>query len=142
MSEPVLKPSSESVEHFLEKIPHPKKQEEAKQLIVLYQQVTSFEPIIWGGGIIGFGEYQYRYNSGRKGIAPLTAFAPRKARHSIYLEPKFSSKKELLTQLGKHKEALGCIYVNKLADIDLTILQRIISDSMQVTLNKSHADKL
>lgn len=138
MTEPVLKPLTEPVETFLEQINHPRKQAEAKQLIALFREVTGYEPVIWGGGIIGFGEYHYQYDSGRQGDAPLAAFAPRKARHSIYLEPKFPTKKELLTRLGKHKESLGCVYINKLADVDLAVLKEVLVASTKETLRKNH----
>ncbi|MDT2756811.1 DUF1801 domain-containing protein [Enterococcus asini] len=138
MAEPLLKPLTEPVETFLEQIEHPRKQEEAKQLIALYQQITGYEPIVWGGGIIGFGQYHYQYDSGREGNAPLAAFAPRKARHSIYLEPKFPTKKELLARLGKHKESLGCVYINKLPDVDLAVLKELIAASTKETLRKNN----
>lgn len=138
MAEPLLKPLTEPVETFLEQIEHPRKQEEAKQLIALYRQITGYEPIVWGGGIIGFGQYHYQYDSGREGNAPLAAFAPRKARHSIYLEPKFPTKKELLPRLGKHKESLGCVYINKLPDVDLTVLKELIAASTKETLRKNN----
>ncbi|WP_368251964.1 DUF1801 domain-containing protein [Enterococcus sp. 2201sp1_2201st1_B8_2201SCRN_220225] len=138
MAEPLLKPLTEPVETFLEQIEHPRKQEEAKQLIALYRQITGYEPIVWGGGIIGFGQYHYQYDSGREGNAPLAAFAPRKARHSIYLEPKFPTKKELLARLGKHKESLGCVYINKLPDVDLAVLKELIAASTKETLRKNN----
>lgn len=138
MAEPLLKPLTEPVETFLEQIEHPRKQEEAKQLIALYRQITGYEPIVWGGGIIGFGQYDYQYDSGREGNAPLAAFAPRKARHSIYLEPKFPTKKELLARLGKHKESLGCVYINKLPDVDLAVLKELIAASTKETLRKNN----
>lgn len=138
MTEPLLKPLTEPVETFLEQIEHPRKQEEAKQLIALYRQITGYEPIVWGGGIIGFGQYHYQYVSGREGNAPLVAFAPRKARHSIYLEPKFPTKKELLARLGKYKESLGCVYINKLPDVDLTVLKELIAASTKETLRKNN----
>ena len=138
MAEPLLKPLTEPVETFLEQIEHPRKQEEAKQLIALYRQITGYEPIVWDGGIIGFGQYHYQYDSGREGNAPLAAFAPRKARHSIYLEPKFPTKKELLARLGKHKESLGCVYINKLPDVDLAVLKELIAASTKETLRKNN----
>lgn len=136
MTELVLRPLTEPVKTFLEQITPPRKRAEAEQLITLFQQVTGLEPVIWGGGIIGFGKYHYKYDSGRQGDAPLAAFAPCKARHSIYLEPKFPERKELLTQLGKHKESLGCIYINKLPDVDLVVLKELITASTKETLRK------
>lgn len=137
MAEPVFKPLSEPVETFIEDIPHPRKQAEARQLIVLFREISGFEPVIWGGGIIGFGKYRYRYDSGREGEAPVIAFAPRKARHSLYLESEFPEKEQLLMRLGKHKESVACVYINKLPDIDVTILRELVAASAKETLRKN-----
>ena len=136
MTEPVLRPLQADPATFIEETAHARKQEEAWQLTALFTEVTGFEPILWGGGIIGFGTYHYRYDSGREGDAPLAAFAPRKVRHSIYVEPKFPEKEELLTRLGKYKASLGCIYVNKLADIDLAVLRELLVASTAETLRR------
>lgn len=137
MAEPVFRPLKEPVKTFIEEISHPRKQEEARQLTALFRETTGFEPVVWGGGIIGFGHYRYRYDSGREGEAPLAAFATRKTRHTIYLEAKFLEREDLLTRLGKYKSSLACIYVNKLADIDLVVLRELIAASMNETIRKN-----
>lgn len=137
MTEPVFRPLKEPVETFIEEISHPRKQEEAHQLIALFRETTGFEPVVWGGGIIGFGHYHYRYDSGREGEAPLAAFATRKTRHTIYLEAKFPEREDLLSHLGKYKSSLVCVYVNKLADIDLVVLRELIAASTEETIRKN-----
>lgn len=137
MADPVLRPLKESVEGFIEEIPHPRKQEEAHQLVELFRETTSFEPVVWGGGMIGFGQYRYRYDSGREGEAPLAAFATRKTRHTIYLEAKFPEREDLLARIGKHKSSLVCVHVNKLADIDLVVLRELIAASTKETIRKN-----
>lgn len=137
MAEPVFRPLKEPVETLIEEISHQRKQEEAHQLTTLFRETTGFEPVVWGGGIIGFGHYRYRYDSGREGQAPLAAFATRKTRHTIYLEAKFPERENLLTRLGEHKSSLVCVYVNKLSDIDLVVLRELIAASMKETIRKN-----
>ena len=137
MAEPVFRPLEESVETFIEEISHSRKQGEVRQLTALFRETTGFEPVVCGGGIIGFGHYRYRYDSGREGEAPLAAFATRKTRHTIYLEAKFSEREDLLTRLGKYKSSLVCVYVNKLADIDLVVLRELIAASAKETIRKN-----
>lgn len=137
MVEPVFRPLTESVETFIEEISHSRKQEEARQLTTLFRETTGFEPVVWGGGIIGFGHYHYRYDSGREGEAPLAAFATRKTRHTIYLEAQFPEREDLLANLGKHKSSLVCVYVNKLSDIDLVVLRELIAASTKETIRKN-----
>lgn len=136
MKEPVLRPLDEEVNEFIQEIPHLRRREEAMTLLSLFEEVTGDKPQLWGGGIIGFGKYHYRYTSGREGDAPLAGFAPRKARHSIYVEPKFPEKAALLEKLGQHRVSLGCIYLTNLAHVDLAVLGEIIAASRAETLRK------
>ncbi|MBW7912581.1 MAG: DUF1801 domain-containing protein [Taibaiella sp.] len=128
-------PTGASVEAFINALPEQKKQD-SNCLINMIREVTGHEPYMWGPTIIGFGNYHYKYESGREGDAPLAGFSPRKAALSLYFEPEFPGRDELLAKLGKHKAAVACVYVNKLADIDLGILKKMTIASVKHTKKK------
>lgn len=107
------------------------KRNDAFELLKIMQNVTGFEPKMWGPSIIGFGSYHYKYSSGHEGDAPLVGFSPRKAAISLYIYLSDDKKEELLSKFGKHKAAKGCIYIKKLTDIDLEILKIMISTSVK-----------
>ena len=91
------------------------------------QEVTGEPPVIWGDSIVGFGTYHYRYKSGREGDWPRTGFSPRKQYLAIYIMPGFSNYEALLARLGKHRTSVSCLYINKLADVDMNVLRQIIT---------------
>lgn len=107
------------------------KRNDAFELAKIMQQVTGFEPKIWGPSIIGFGSYHYKYASGHEGDAPLAGFSPRKAAISLYVYLSEENREELLSKLGKHKAAKGCIYVKKLSDIDVEVLKKMVLVSVE-----------
>lgn len=107
------------------------KRNDAFELIKIMQEVTHFDPKMWGPSIIGFGSYHYKYASGHEGDAPLAAFSPRKAAISLYVYTSTENRDELLSKLGKHKASKGCIYIKKLADIDVDVLKNMISLSLE-----------
>jgi len=129
--------TSVSVEAFLETVEPPSKAEEGRVLDALFRKVTGQEPRMWGPTIIGYGEYSTTYDSGRKVHSLKIGFSPRKAKHSLYLssgygDPAAAARRaEALTRLGKHTMGKGCLYVNKLADIDMAVLEDMIADSWQ-----------
>jgi hypothetical protein len=131
-----MKETDRSVIEFIEAIDSVKKREDAYRLLELFEEVTGFEPKMWGPSIIGFGAYHYKYDSGHEGDAPLAGFSPRKAKISIYLEPAEENRQEMLRELGKHTSGASCVYVNKLADIDLDVLKRMIVASLRYTQAK------
>ena len=114
------------VESFLASVEPEKKREEAQQLDALFRRVTGWQPLMWGPSMIGYGEYHYRYESGREGDFLATGFSPRKARHSIYILPGYGDYGDILARLGKHARGKSCLYVIKLADIDLDVLGELI----------------
>jgi hypothetical protein len=101
------------------------------QIIELLQEWSGEEPKMWGPSIIGFGNYHYKYASGHEGDAPVLAFSPRKAAISFYVFSDTEKSKLLLGSLGKFKMGKSCIYVKKLADIDVKILQELCVDSIK-----------
>lgn len=90
---------------------------------------------MWGPGIIGFGVYHYKYDSGHEGDAPLVGFSPRKGKISLYFAPGDPGREEVLTRFGKHTTGKGCVYINKVADIHLEVLKELIVQSVAF-LNK------
>lgn len=123
-------PTSQRVDAFISTVEPDAKRADARQLDQLFQSVTGFTPTMWGPSIIGYGSYHYRYDSGREGEFLATGFSPRKARHSIYIMPGYQDYSEILSRLGKHKLGKACLYVNKLADIDLAVLEELISTGL------------
>ncbi len=126
MSQNVTRKTDASVKEFIETVEHPRKKSEAFQLLEIFESVTSLPAKMWGPSIIGFETYHYVYASGREGDSPLVAFSPRKANIVFYLDYKGDDRDQFLERLGKHKASKGCIYVNKLADIDIYVLKELI----------------
>lgn len=110
------------------------KRKDAFELIKIMQKVTGFEPKMWGPSIISFGSYHYKYASGHEGDAPLAGFSPRKAAISLYVYLFEQNREELLSELGKHRAAKGCIYIKKLSDINVEILKEMTSTSVEYLL--------
>lgn len=111
------------------------KRKDAFELVKIMQEVTHFEPKMWGPSIIGFGSYHYKYASGHEGDAPLVGFSPRKTAISLYIYTSPENREELLSKLGKHKASKGCIYIKKLADINVEALKNMISLSLDYYKN-------
>lgn len=128
--EPKTKPTEVSVDKFIEEIQQPQKKEDAYALVALFAEVTREEAKMWGPSIIGFGKYHYRYASGHEGDAPLAAFSPRKTALTFYFMLPDEKREELLAKLGKHKTGKGCVYVNKLSDIDTAVLKEMIREDI------------
>ncbi len=121
------RPTAVTVDAFLASVEPERKRREARQLDQLFQRVTGWPPRMWGPNIIGYGEYHYRYASGREGDYLATGFSPRKAKHSIYIMPGYADFGSILERLGKHTLGKSCLYVNTLDDIDLEVLAELIS---------------
>jgi len=124
-----------SVTDFINAVEDTAKRNNSFELVKIMQEESGFEPKMWGHGIIGFGSYHYKYDSGHEGDAPLVAFSPRKAAISLYCYTTTENREELLSKLGKHKASKGCIYIKKLTDIDTEILRKMILLSIE-NLNK------
>src|SRR5699024_1970556 len=109
------------------------KKKDSFELIKLMQDITGFEPKMWGPSIIGFGSYHYKYDSGHEGDAPLAGFSPRKTAMTVYFYLPEKEREELLPKLGRHTSSKACIYIKKLADIDIDILKKVILLSIDHT---------
>jgi len=125
--------TQQSVTDFINAVENDAKRNDAFELVKIMQEATGFEPKMWGPSIIGFGSYHYKYDSGHEGDAPLAAFSPRKATTTVYFYLPEENREELLSKLGKHKSSKACIYINKLTDIDIEVLKKIILLSIEFT---------
>ena len=102
------------------------------ELINILEEITGEQPKMWGPSIIGFGNYHYKYESGHEGNAPVLGFSPRKAAFSLYVYSDTDKSKLIISNLGKFKMGKACIYVNKLADIDISVLIELCLESVKV----------
>ncbi|MCM3727964.1 DUF1801 domain-containing protein [Neobacillus cucumis] len=139
MYELKTKETDNSVIEFIENVDHPKKREDAYQLLDIFTEITGYPAKMWGPSIIGFGSYHYKYASGHEGDAPLVGFSPRKAKISLYFAPGETKREELLINFGKHTSGKGCVYINKVADIDIDVLKELINQSVKF-LKKTYPD--
>ncbi|MFJ8517243.1 DUF1801 domain-containing protein [Lysinibacillus xylanilyticus] len=130
MYELKTKETDESVIEFIENVDNPKKREDAYRLLDIFAEVTGYEAKMWGPSIIGFGKYHYKYKTGHEGDAPLVGYSPRKAKISLYFAPDDSERDDLLKDFGKHTTGKACVYINKIADIDVEILKSLIQRSV------------
>ena len=131
MPEPKTRPTEASVIEFLDSVDNNRRREDAFALLELMRELTGEEPRMWGPSIVGFGSYHYRYQSGHEGDSPRAAFSPRKQAMTVYLMGDSDERKELLNRLGKHKMGKGCLYINKLQDVDLPTLRELIRQSVE-----------
>lgn len=123
-------PTEEAVDHFIDSLKSERQRQDARHLLQLFETISGQEPVVWYPGIIGFGHYRYKLASGREGDSPLLAFAPRQSKICLYTDQDLSGRDELLKRLGKHKLGVGCVYINKLADIDLSVLEELLIKSL------------
>ncbi|KON87722.1 hypothetical protein AF332_13345 [Sporosarcina globispora] len=130
MYEVKTKENEKSVIEFIEKIDSPKKREDAYNLLDIFTETTGYQAKMWGPSIIGFGSYHYKYATGHEGDAPLVGFSPRKAKISLYFAAGDTKRKELLERFGKHTTGKACVYINKIADIDVEVLKELIVQSI------------
>jgi hypothetical protein len=125
MAQTKTKATAHSVADFLAGVDNPVRRADAGQIIALLERISGAPATMWGPTIIGFGKYHYRYESGHEGDMCRIGFSPRKPHTVLYVLPDFDGKDALLARLGKHKTGKSCLYVNRLADIDMTVLEEI-----------------
>lgn len=131
-----------SVEGFINSVDGEVKKTDAFKLLEMYKKVTGEEPKMWGPSMIGFGQYHYKSErSTQEGDWPLAAFSPRKQSLTLYIMPGFHDYSDLLGSLGKHKISKGCLYVNKLSDVDEGILEQLIQRSYDDAAKKEFGTK-
>ena len=137
MAENKTQPTKESVASFLNAIEDEGRRKDCKTVAKLMEEVTGYNPVMWGPSIVGFGSYHYKYASGQEGDWPLTGFSPRKQNLTLYLMG-FHKFSDVLEKLGKYKTAKSCLYIKRLEDIDLPTLKKLVSESVRHT-KKVHA---
>jgi hypothetical protein len=120
-----------NVENFLQSIEDEVKRKDSQAIVEIMRQMTQEEPEMWGGSIIGFGQYHYIYASGHEGDAPKVGFSPRKQNLTLYLTYGFEENRDLMEKLGKYKTGKACLYVKRLSDVDVDILRELIKRSYE-----------
>jgi hypothetical protein len=130
MAELKTKTNDGDVEAFLNNIADEEKRQDCFAVLELLKKITRAEPKMWGASIVGFGSYHYKYESGREGDWFLAGFAPRKQNITFYIMSGFTKYNELLAKLGKHKTGKSCLHINKLEDVNLTVLEEMIEKSV------------
>lgn len=145
MAETKTRPTEVTPADFIAAVEPAGKRADAEVLDALFRRVTGEAPKMWGPSIVGYGSYHYRYASGHDGRAPRLGFSPRKARHSLYVlscgsEEENARFAPLLERLGKHRQSVACLYVNKLADIDLKVLEEMAALSWKQSFEDWPAD--
>lgn len=119
-----------SVEDYINAVPNEARRRDGFTLLEMYSRVTGEVPAMWGTSIIGFGQYHYKSErSTQEGDWPLIGFSPRKQNLSLYFMDGFNNYKDQLASLGKHKTSVSCLYINKLADVDMKVLEGMVKES-------------
>jgi len=132
-----------AVADFIADVPDARRREEAEAIDAMHCRVTGLDPKMWGPSIIGYGSYDYLYDSGRSGTMCRAGFSPRKAAMTLYLMGHYGDRQPeadaLLAKLGKYKNGKSCLYINKLADVDLAVLEKLVVLSWDV-MNERYPD--
>lgn len=118
-------PTGASVEEFLKSVDHPVRREDGYMLKDMMERITGCPSKMWGPSIIGYDQYHYKYETGHEGDFFMVGFSPRKAQHSLYFMPGYGTYDEIISRLGKVKTGKSCLYINKLADIDMGVLEEL-----------------
>lgn len=131
MAEMKTKQTEQDVVTYLKNVEDDKRRADCFTFLELMKRVTGQEPKIWGGSIVGFGAYHYKYPSGHEGDWFLTGFAPRKQNMTLYIMAGFDRYAELMSKLGKYKTGKSCLYVKKVEDIDMEVLEDLVKSSVE-----------
>ncbi|HEX3527129.1 MAG TPA: DUF1801 domain-containing protein [Thermoanaerobaculia bacterium] len=130
MAELKTRRTDSSVQAHLEAIEDEQRRQDCMALTEVMRRVTNEEPRMWGSSIVGFGSYHYKYESGHEGDSCLVGFASRKGDISLYVMTGFESRERLLAELGKHKTGKACVYIKRLSDIKIPVLEELVADSV------------
>ena len=139
MAENKTQATGASVDEFLAGVEHPVRRRDGLRLLELMGGITGEEPEMWGPTIVGFGRYHYKYETGREGDAAAVGFSPRTASLSLYGLTDGPKAAELLPRLGKHRTGAGCLYVNKLEDVDEAVLAELIRAGYRHVTTELHS---
>lgn len=130
MAETKTKATQMRVADFIQAAPDAVRRDDAKALVALMARVTGEEPVMWGPSIIGFGSYHYRYESGHEGDACRLGFSPRKAELVLYVLNGSPGQAAQLARLGRHRTGKSCLYIKRLADVDMAVLEDLLRDQL------------
>ena len=131
MAEAKTKPTTQSVSNFLNKIEDKVRRDDCFAVLGMMKEVTGEEPVMWGPSIVGFGRQLYKYASGREGEWPIAAFSPRKGNLTLYILDGLNDSPDLMKRLGKFKTSKSCLYIKKLADVDSSVLRKLVKQSVK-----------
>ena len=131
MAELKTKPTDQSVEKFIDQVSNEEVRDDCYELVKLMTKVTGSKPKMWGPSIVGFGKYHYKYDSGHEGDMCITGFSPRKPNLTLYVMAPFPGQGALLRKLGKHKASKACLYIKRLRDVDIQVLDQLVSRSVE-----------
>ena len=135
MTDAKTKATTVTFDQFLATSVDPTRHGDCRALAAMMQAATGEAPVLWGA-IVGFGRYRYQYESGREGEWPIVAFAARKTELTLYIVPGFDHFDALLGKLGKHKRGKVCLYIKRLADVDIAVLETIIVARVKAMASK------
>ena len=130
MSDLKTRPTGDDPESWLAAVPDERRRADAREVMEMMREATGEEPRMWGGSIIGFGEYHYRYETGREGDWFLTGLSPRKSALTVYIMAGFDRYDELMARLGKHTTGRSCLYIKRLSDVDMDVLRELVERSV------------
>jgi Domain of unknown function (DU1801) len=139
MAEAKTKPTEAGVESYLDTIADEARRSDCKQLVEIMSRVTACKPVMWGASIVGFDRYHYRYASGHEGDACVIGFSSRKGDISIYVAAGVDGADDLLAKLGRHKMAKACLYVRRMTDIHVPVLEQLLTRAVAHTRER-HPD--
>ena len=131
MAELKTRPNQASVTEFIAAIDDPQKRADARKVAAMMRRATGSRAKMWGSSIVGYGSYHYKYASGREGDFMLTGYSPRKNALTVYIMPGFSGFKGLMSGLGKYKTGKSCLYIKSLSDVDESVLEKLIDESVK-----------
>ncbi|MEM7277574.1 MAG: DUF1801 domain-containing protein [Pseudomonadota bacterium] len=132
MAENKTVPTKLSVKDFIAGVKNETRRKDAQVLLKIMREVTGKRAKMWGNSLVGFDKYHYKYDSGREGDSLMVGFSPRAQNMAIYIMPGFEPFEKIMAKLGKYKTGASCLYINKLADVDIKVLTRLITQSYKL----------
>ena len=136
MAENKTKPTKASVTAFLNAVENKTRKRDVKVINEMMTRISGEKPTMWGPTMVGFGSHHYKYESGREGDLFMTGFSPRKTSLVLYIMPGYGQFDDIMARLGKHKTGKACLYINKLEDVDMAVLEELITKSVAWMRNK------
>ena len=136
MAENKTKKTEQSPQNYIENISDDARRADCQTILEMMAEISGWEPKMWGASIVGFGEYHYRYDSGREGDALRIGFSNRAQNISVYIMPGYQDFEDELARLGKHKKGKACLYIKRLSDVDKAVLREIIIKGLRLMEEK------